>query len=126
MSTHNSYQYTHFHLPFPVIRLPRAEMESLAKGLGKQGQSKKAAVFRCIAQKPGVTTDVARISGNCSNIPDMVYSINKKLMNRGLMIYRESPKGVAPNAGFHHWYLVEAPIMQVDVAYASNDPRFSF
>ncbi|WP_269748134.1 hypothetical protein [Enterovibrio coralii] len=40
----------------------------------------------------------------------------------GLMIVRVDPLGVPPNAAFHHWYLVEAPIQQVDRQMAANDP----
>ncbi|MGF1708890.1 hypothetical protein [Enterovibrio baiacu] len=84
---------------------------------------KTALVLKAIALEPGITTDKVRIkSEHCSNVPCLVDAINKKLMNKGLMIIRIEPVGVAHNEAFHHWYLVEAPIMNVPVQMAVNDP----
>lgn len=85
--------------------------------------AKTALVFAAIAQNPGIkTNDIRRMARDCSNVPSLVDDINKKIMNKGFMIIRIDPIGVAPNESCHHWYLVKAPIMQLPVEMAVNDP----
>ncbi|ANS87900.1 hypothetical protein VSVS12_04200 [Vibrio scophthalmi] len=92
----------------------------------KGGKLAKAAlVLRAIAQNQGIKTDEIRnLADACSNPAHSIRDINKKLMNKGLMIIRMDPVGVAPNESCHHWFLVEAPIEQIKVHMASNDPLF--
>ncbi|ELA9241755.1 hypothetical protein QUO02_000875 [Vibrio alginolyticus] len=85
--------------------------------------AKTALVFAAIAKNPGIkTNEVRSLARDCSNVPSLVEDINKKIMNKGLMIVRQEPLGVAPNESFHHWYLVQAPIQNVPVSMAVNDP----
>ncbi len=92
----------------------------------KGGKLAKAAlVLRAIAQNQGIKTNVIRnLADDCSNPADSIRDINKKLMNKGLMIIRMDPVGVAPNECCHHWFLVEAPNQQVPVKMSSNDPLY--
>ncbi|TKF29260.1 hypothetical protein [Enterovibrio norvegicus] len=84
---------------------------------------KIALAFKAIAENPGITTDEVRLLANhYGNVSDGVRAMKKKLMNKGLMVECVKPFGVAPNEAFHHWYLVEAPIMNVPVQMAVNDP----
>ena len=110
---------------FQQVHLDEQTIENLAPLFGKQGQSKTSYVFRAIVNEQGITTNYIRMIADCSNVPSLVSDINKKLMNKGLMIIRIDPVGVPPNAAFHHWFLVEAPISNIYVdGLASNDPRF--
>ncbi|MBE8566811.1 hypothetical protein [Vibrio sp. OPT20] len=85
--------------------------------------AKTALVLAAIAKNPGIkTNEVRSLARDCSNVPSLVDDINKKIMNKGLMIVRQEPVGVAPNESCHHWYLVEAPIQNVPVGMAVNDP----
>ncbi len=100
-----------------------SELSSLTF-LFSRGTSKTAAVLDAIASNPGITTDSIREYARCSNVPDLVFNINKKLMNKMLMIVRVEPLGCPPNAAFHHWYLIEAPIMDCPVGLSVNDPNY--
>ncbi|AJR09625.1 hypothetical protein C9J03_25900 [Photobacterium gaetbulicola] len=110
----------------PLAHLSDKTINDYAKNLWqmrKNKLSKTALVFMAIANQPGIRTNEVRpLANDCSNVPSLVDDINKKIMNKGLMIIRMEPVGVAPNEAFHHWYLVEAPIMQVPVEMAVNDP----
>lgn len=84
---------------------------------------KIALAFKAIAENPGITTDDVRLIANhYGNVSNGVREMNKKLLDKGLMIERHDPLGCPPNAAFHHWYLVEAPVMNVPVSMAANDP----
>nr|AKN40950.1 hypothetical protein [Enterovibrio norvegicus] len=125
MKNGNSYIYKSSNAGLSLVYLLETEVQRIkkikwSKRNGKD--SKMALVFESIALTQGVKTDAARRYANCSNIPNMVDNINKKIMSLGLMIVRVDPWGVPPNADFHHWYLVEAPIMNVPVQMAVNDP----
>ncbi|MDW6002316.1 hypothetical protein [Vibrio mangrovi] len=85
--------------------------------------AKTALVLTAIAKNPGIkTNEIRSLARDCSNVPSLVDDINKKIMNKGLMIIRQEPVGVAPNESFHHWYLVQAPIQDVPVSMSVNDP----
>ena len=111
------------HVGHPQITLPKKTIDDYALFWGKNGNSKTANVLRVINDNPGITTDKVRILAGCSNVSDLSSAINKKLMNKGFMILRIDPIGVAPNEAFHHWYLVVAPIENVAVTMSVNDPR---
>lgn len=102
--------------------LTEKEIKQFAMLFGKQGKSKTAKVLETIATKPGVKTDEIRELAKCSNVPSLAHNITVKLLNFGLMIHREAPRGMAPNEDFHHWYLIEAPIQDLPRHMAINDP----
>lgn len=107
---------------FSVATLPLNILDNYALFWGKNGNTKTASVLKVIHNNPGITTDNVRYIASCSNVPDLVHAINKKIMNFGLMIVRIEPVGVPSNAAFHHWYLVYAPVMNISVSMAVNDP----
>ncbi|MFS1918728.1 MULTISPECIES: hypothetical protein [unclassified Vibrio] len=84
--------------------------------------SKTAQLLKAISDNPLSQTNALRHIVDCSNVPDLVGAINKKLMNKGYMVIRLDPIGVAPNEDFHYWCLVEAPIVKIPVQMSSNDP----
>ncbi|NVN82752.1 MULTISPECIES: hypothetical protein [unclassified Vibrio] len=84
--------------------------------------SKTAQLLKAISDNPLSQTNELRQLAGCSNVPDLVNSINKKLMSKGLMVIRVEPVGVARNDDFHFWCLIEAPIMNIPVQMAVNDP----
>ncbi|WP_305406525.1 hypothetical protein [Photobacterium leiognathi] len=92
----------------------------------KDGKLSKASmILRAIAMNQGIKTDEIRnLADACSNPAHSIRDINKKLMNKGLLIVRMDPVGVAPNECCHHWFLVEAPIETVKVQMSSNDPLY--
>ncbi|SMY18465.1 hypothetical protein [Photobacterium aquimaris] len=98
------------------------ELKQFANLFGKKGETKTAKVLKAIALNPGITTDEIRAFAKCSNVPNLAHNITVKLLNFGLMIHREAPRGVAPNGAFHHWYLIEAPIHDISRNMAVNDP----
>ena len=84
--------------------------------------SKTALLLKAISEHPLLQTNELRRLVDCSNVPDLVRSINKKIMNKGYMVIRVAPANLAPNDDFHFWCLVEAPIMDISVKMAVNDP----
>ncbi|MGF1707255.1 hypothetical protein [Enterovibrio baiacu] len=125
MDHHNSFTYKSSITGFPQVHLHQADVDRIknltwSKRNGKF--TKTSLAFEAIALTQGITTDLVRLHAGCSNVPQLVDDVNKKIMNLGLMIVRVDPLGVPPNAAFHHWYLVEAPIQQVDRQMAANDP----
>lgn len=115
-------------LGFPLAHLSEQTLNeySLWWRKRKNGRfAKIALVFLAIARNQGIKTDEIRnLADSCSNPADSIRDINKKLMNKGLMIVRMDPVGVAPNESCHHWFLVEAPIQQISVKMSSNDPLY--
>lgn len=109
-------------LGLPVYTLSNKKIDAYSLLWGKNGTTKTANVLRAVNGNPGITTDKIRHIAFCSNVPDLVRAINKKLMNVGLMIIRVEPVGVPQNCAFHHWFLVQAPIVTVPVSMAVNDP----
>ena len=109
----------------PIVKLTEKQFSNVS-GLWrsrKPGElSKTAKLLKAISDNPLSQTNELRQLANCSNVPDLVGFINKKLMNKGLMVIRVEPVGVAPNDDFHYWCLIEAPIMNVPVQMAVNDP----
>ena len=68
-------------------------------------------ILRAIATNQGIkTNEIRNLADVCSNPADSIREINKKLMNKGLLIVRMEPIGVAHNECCHHCFLVEAPI----------------
>lgn len=89
----------------------------------KKGKlSKTANLLKAISDNPLAQTNTLRVLADCSNVSDRVRSINKKIMNSGLMIIRVSPTTVSPSEDFHYWCLIEAPIVDIPVKMAVNDP----
>ncbi|MCB5450226.1 hypothetical protein G4B85_14580 [Vibrio lentus] len=87
--------------------------------------SKAALALRAIARNQGIQTNKIRLlADGLSNPSNSIIDMNKKLMNKGLMIIRVEPLGVAPNEDFHHWFLVKAPIQKITVEMSSNDPLY--
>lgn len=85
--------------------------------------AKCALLLKAISDYPLIKTHEARrLADDCSNVPNQVALINRKLMNKGYMIIRIDPVGVAHNEDFHHWCIIEAPMMQLSVGMAVNDP----
>lgn len=72
--------------------------------------TKKAVVFLAIANNPYITTDKLRSIANCSNIPDMVASINKTLERYSLKIERFLSPYCKYNEVFHSWFLTRNTI----------------
>ncbi|HGF7375728.1 TPA: hypothetical protein AB5C23_003434 [Vibrio cholerae] len=107
---------------YPQVTLPSKTLDDYTLFWGRNGNTKTANVLRAVNGKQGITTDEIRAFAKCSNVPDLVRAINKKLMNKGLMIIRIEPVCVAPNEAFHHWFLVKAPMMDVPVKMSVNDP----
>ncbi len=105
----------------PVV-LPKKEILNLKSVLGNT--TKKALTFEAVANNQGIRTNDIRDHAFCSNVPQAAIDANKKLMNHGLMIICDKPAHKARNAAFHHWYLVQAPIHNLSVQMASNDPLF--
>ncbi|TKF14499.1 hypothetical protein FCV43_19645 [Vibrio genomosp. F6] len=114
---------------FPLAHLSKKTLDgySLWWRKRKDGKVAKAALVLCaIAQNQGIkTNEIRNLADACSNPADSIRDINKKLMNKGLMIIRMDPVGVAPNESCHHWFLIEAPIQQVSVKMSSNDPLYN-
>ena len=109
---------------YSLASISPQELDKLCLLWGKQGESKTALVLRAISSFQGITTDNVRAFAKCSNVPNLVDSINKKILSKGLFVLRTSPVGVAPNAAFHHWYLLEVPITSCPVQMSVNDPIY--
>lgn len=105
----------------PVV-LTQKDISSLKSLLGNT--TKKALVLDAVANNQGIRTNDIRTFANCSNVPQAAIDANKKLMNHGLMIICVKPSHLAHNAAFHYWYLVQAPIQNISVQLAMNDPRY--
>ena len=102
-----------------TVCLTETKIENIALWWGHKGHTKTADVLRCINSKPGVKTDEIRSFANCSNVPCLVDSINKRLKPHGYKIERLDPQGKAVNADFHSWYLINIPF-----ANPANDDPF--
>ena len=107
-----------------IVKLTDQQFDNhKSKWASKGGElSKTANLLKAISDNPLAQTNTLRALADCSNVPDLVRSINKKLMNSGLMVIRVSPPVGAPNENFHFWCLIEAPIMDIPVHMAVNDP----
>lgn len=99
-----------------------ANVSTLWRSPNVKSLSKTALLLKAISDNPLSQTSVLRNMANCANVPDLVALMNKKLMNKGLMVVRMEPVGVARNADFHRWGLIKAPIAQLPVQMAVNDP----
>lgn len=89
-------------------------------GNGKKNRS----VVNTVLNNPGITTAELRNLTGSSN-PSNVFSTKRtKLMNVGMLPLCVPPLGEAPNADFHKWYIVEAPMANVVVSLSKNDPIF--
>ncbi len=107
---------------YTPLSLSRKEICNLVSALGNS--TKKALVCEAIAHNQGMRTNAIRDYANCSNVPNAAQDANKVLLNHGLMIICVQPPREAYNAGFHYWYLVQAPTQYISVKMAMNDPHF--
>ncbi|MCF6441054.1 hypothetical protein L1077_16580 [Pseudoalteromonas luteoviolacea] len=106
--------------PSRIARLTKSELNKALVGFGK---TKMRNAIEYVASHPGDITHVVRSQSGCSNISEAFRNANKRLLNVGLMVVCKPQKGKGKTQDVHQWYLIHAPIVQVKVQHASNDPR---